>query len=602
MTLHILYKRSIEKFFIVKRGKLMAFQRGVYVNKQGERENSGKIKIVFVVSEAEIKRQEVLYDIISSLSRNKYEITLVAAPDIKLVEWVEILNRQRKLSINIIVSSYLKTGASLKGYIKAILKFHKLLKAGNYELIHFTGTKGNLLGRYLSKLRERDVSQCKSHYELEDIVKHSNHEKRKKATGFRLLNLLKKQERNPKDANSPSLKKNFSWVLSGNIAYALSKGILMVLIAKLGSPRMVGQFTLALAIAAPVFTLAGLRLRAIIATDTKNEYDFSYYILLRAITTTIAILITLLIVLIFGYSGEFAWVLIFIAIGRGIESISDIIFGLFENKERMNVIGKSMMIKSVLSVMLMGILFKTTGSLAGGAAGLATAWLIVLIFYDLINARPFISLKLRIKPPMLIKLFRTCIPLSTVSAIGSIEGNMSNYLIQGFLGSEILGFYSSIANLITVGDTVVNSLGSATTPRLAKYYSDGDKKSFVKTVIRLITVSSGLGAVGLILTAILGRGVLSLLYEPSYGEYWSIFLLLMIASCLRYMASCLNNSLTAARKLKIQPLINIAIIASTITFSIILIPSRGIEGVAYTVIISSYIDFLGNLLTNVYTI
>lgn len=403
-------------------------------------------------------------------------------------------------------------------------------------------------------------------------------------------------------ANFPLLKRNFSWILLGNIIYGISKGLIMIIIAKLGSPKMVGQLALAFAIVAPVFMLASLRLRAILATDAKHEYNFSYYILLRLITSITAVLVICFIVTISGYTGEFALVIIFIGIGRGIESMSDIVYGLFENEEKMDIIGRSMVIKSVLSILFMGFFFKSTGSLSAGAAGLAIAWLIVFLLYDFIKARRYINFKISYKPYIFSKLFKTCIPLSVFSGIGSIEINLSNYLVQGYLGSTILGYYSSILNLIAVGDIIIGSLGSATIPRLAKYYAEGDKKSFIKITMQLMVLCLAIGAIGFVLIALFGRTLLVLLFDPSYGQYLNIFLLVMISSCLRYLANCLNNSLTAARKLNIQPIISIATIVSTIIFSMLLVPLRGIEGVAYTAIISSCVYFLGNLIMNVITL
>ena len=61
-----------------------------------------------------------------------------------------------------------------------------------------------------------------------------------------------------------------------------------IVLAKLGSPEQVGQFALGLAIAAPVFMFATLRLRDVQATDAKQEYQFGDYFALRLTTTVIA--------------------------------------------------------------------------------------------------------------------------------------------------------------------------------------------------------------------------------------------------------------------------------------------------------------------------
>src|SRR4051812_10305666 len=66
---------------------------------------------------------------------------------------------------------------------------------------------------------------------------------------------------------SSSLRRNASWVLFGNLAFAGSSWAMMTVLAKLGTPRMVGQYALALAITQPIVTFAMLHLRSVQATD-----------------------------------------------------------------------------------------------------------------------------------------------------------------------------------------------------------------------------------------------------------------------------------------------------------------------------------------------
>ena len=53
-----------------------------------------------------------------------------------------------------------------------------------------------------------------------------------------------------------SLRANFSWTFVGNVVYAGCQWAMLVVLAKLGTPEMVGQFALGLAISGPVIMLA----------------------------------------------------------------------------------------------------------------------------------------------------------------------------------------------------------------------------------------------------------------------------------------------------------------------------------------------------------
>ena len=72
---------------------------------------------------------------------------------------------------------------------------------------------------------------------------------------------------------------------------------MLVVLAKFGSPEMVGNFALALAVTAPVFMLTNLQLRAIQAIDVKDQYVYGDYLALRLFGTALALTVILAMVL-----------------------------------------------------------------------------------------------------------------------------------------------------------------------------------------------------------------------------------------------------------------------------------------------------------------
>ena len=87
-----------------------------------------------------------------------------------------------------------------------------------------------------------------------------------------------------------SLRVNFSWNLAGNLVYAACQWGIVVVLAKLTSPEMVGRFALGLAVTAPIIMLSNLQLRSVQATDARGEYQFGHYLGLRLVTTMLALM------------------------------------------------------------------------------------------------------------------------------------------------------------------------------------------------------------------------------------------------------------------------------------------------------------------------
>ncbi len=160
-----------------------------------------------------------------------------------------------------------------------------------------------------------------------------------------------------------SLRKNFSWTLMGNAAYAGSKWLILVLLAKLGTPEMIGLLALGVAVSMPVLAFTDLQLQTVMVTDVEKNYGFSDCIGLRLITTALGILLILGIILSLKYPLEKSLVVILVTLDRAVWSVSTIFYGLFQQHERMDFIATSMLIKSDLSLSFIGLLVYLTGNI-----------------------------------------------------------------------------------------------------------------------------------------------------------------------------------------------------------------------------------------------
>ena len=180
-----------------------------------------------------------------------------------------------------------------------------------------------------------------------------------------------------------SLTRNFSWTLAGNVVYTGCQWAMLTVLAKLGTPGMVGQFVLSLAVTAPVIMFTNLQLRAVQATDARHEYQFADYLGLRLVCTLLAVAAIIAVTFLSGYRGETATVILAVGAAKAFESISDIYYGLLQNRERMDYIARSMMIKGPLSLIALAMGSYMTGRIFWGACAMALVWGLVLVLYDI---------------------------------------------------------------------------------------------------------------------------------------------------------------------------------------------------------------------------
>jgi O-antigen/teichoic acid export membrane protein len=395
-----------------------------------------------------------------------------------------------------------------------------------------------------------------------------------------------------------SLRINFIWTLFGNLTYALCQWGMTVIFAKIGSPEMVGQFALGLAITAPIILFAGLALRPVQATDARRIYQFGDYLGLRLVTTFFAVIVIAGIVWKGNYNGEARWTILFIGLAKGFEAISDIFYGLFQQHERMDRIAKSMMIKGPLSLAALTLAVMTTHRVGAGAFALAIAWLVVLVLYDIQNGARILSGDRRIElipkwhPPTLLRLTRLAFPLGLTLMLISLNSNIPRYFIEHYWGPRELGFFAAVAYLMIAGTTVVNALGQSASPRLAKYYALGNKQQFSFLLLRLIGMGLALGVAGILISLIAGRIILALIYRPEYAHFNHVLVWVMAAAALSYVASFLGYAMTAAHYFAIQPgILGAAALANALS-CVILVPSYGPLGAAWALGVANGLQVL----------
>jgi O-antigen/teichoic acid export membrane protein len=406
-----------------------------------------------------------------------------------------------------------------------------------------------------------------------------------------------------------TLRLNFSWSFVGNAIYAACQWGMLVVLAKLGSPEIVGQFTLGLAVTAPVVMFTNLQLRDIQVTDAKYQYVFSDYLALRLLSTGLALLTIATITLAAGYSWENSLAILLIGLAKAFEAISDVFHGLLQQHERMDRIAMSLIIKGCLSLLLLGIGIHLSGSVVGGSIGLVVAWALILVAYDIRSGASMLGyslptsqneesskqeLAVALQPRWhlgtLGKLAWFSLPLGFVTMLGSLNVNIPRYIIEWYLGDRELGIFAAIAYVMVAGNMVVSALGQSATPRLAKYYAAGDSLAFRTLLLKLLGVGSLLGGAAIAIAFFAGEEILTVLYRPEYAQYADLLVWLMVAAAIKYTFYFLGDGMIAVRYFRIQIPLFILVTGTSAAGCFWLLPTLGLQGIAIALIVSAIVQ------------
>lgn len=398
------------------------------------------------------------------------------------------------------------------------------------------------------------------------------------------------------------LRINFAWTLMGNLVYAGCQWGMLVALAKIGTPEVVGQFALGLAITAPVMLFSNLSLRSVQATDALREYRFGEYLALRLATTLFALLVIGGIAFFVRDSREISLMVLLLGLAKALESISDVFYGLFQQYERMDRIAYSLLGRGCLGLVLFTLGVYFTGNVIGGVLGLIGAWGLILAAHDVPYGALILNLSARFgawRPiwniHKLFHLAKKALPLGFTLMLISLNANIPRYFIQGYSGERDLGFFAAMAYLMVAGATVVNALGQSASPRLANYYAKDSVTLFRTLLLKLIGIGGLLGIGGVLLAWMAGKEILALLYRQEYAAFSDALVWLAVATGISYIASFLGYAMTAAHYYGIQPLILIVTAVSSTLFCFLLVPAYGVLGAVWATGLASILQALGSL-------
>lgn len=397
-----------------------------------------------------------------------------------------------------------------------------------------------------------------------------------------------------------SLSTNMVWTLASNIVFAAAQWVMLIVLARLGSAADVGQFALGIAVSTPVMLLASLSLRTVQVTSPTGAYLFGDYLALRAITTLIAVVAISSYALTSGLTLGTALTVMLLGVAKGVEAMSDILYGLQQRVERLDVVARSVMARGLAAMVGMVVGFAATGSVAVGAAGFGLAWLAVLIWFDIPQAMSTLRairqpdhrhlLTARWDTATLRRLAWLSLPFGVSTMLAALIINIPRYSIAAEVGKADLGIFAALAYLVLAGQTVMTAVGQTALPRYSRLIRTEKPKEARRLLMLVTGIGVGLGLVAVGGSAVLGEWVLALIYGEEYGSRANVLVWIAAATALGFVGYSLDLFLFAVQRFTSLLISNAAAAAATFAGCLLLVPDRGITGAAIAMFAASLVQ------------
>lgn len=320
------------------------------------------------------------------------------------------------------------------------------------------------------------------------------------------------------------IKVNIFWNTFGSIFYCLCQWVITVLVVRIDSFEASGQLSLAMTTSSSFSAIALFSMRNYQMSDVDEQYKTMHYVGSRVVTCLISFVLCMGYSVMTGVSTYQLLCIAFFMVIRLVEATVDVLHGINQKYERYDLIGKSFVIRGIVSVVVFSICLFIFHDMMLTLAIMAIGNVLVALFYDLKNTARFESLKPVIKDKQVYMLLVTCVPLVIFSFFLSLENLIPKTFLQELYGDEALGIYSSLASPTLVVQVGASVVFGPLLPTFTRVFNSGEYVQFRKMFHKVLLVMVFMCLFVSGAAYIVGEFGLRILYGEVILEYYELFM------------------------------------------------------------------------------
>ncbi|WIF72399.1 oligosaccharide flippase family protein [Proteus vulgaris] len=385
------------------------------------------------------------------------------------------------------------------------------------------------------------------------------------------------------------LLKNTSYTLVGNVIFALSQWLILIILNKFGNSTDVGVFTYSLAITTPIFLLSQCGLRSYLVIDIKKFFHFKVYLNLRILLSIIALGIIFFICL-FIEDSKIKYSILLISLFKLFDSIFDIYYGSYQRNFAMKRIAISRTIRAILNITFFLIIYLYSENLIYSLFGYSVSAILCYYFYDFNykeDGPTYIN-----EPQSYKLLLLSALPLGLTAVFISLNSSIPRVILENKTTLTEIGAFSSFFYLLQIAQIIIQSLCQAYSPHISQLHIEGDKKNLQKSIISLLTLTLFISFFFIASSLILKDLIFSLLFNKDFHIFHKTYDYTIYYSPLLFFMIAFGNISTALKKIKLQPYIFFFSTLLILPLSIICISKYNLNGAILAISISSSITVI----------
>jgi O-antigen/teichoic acid export membrane protein len=388
---------------------------------------------------------------------------------------------------------------------------------------------------------------------------------------------------------------NLIWLFSEQGVKILSSLFVTLIVVKYLGAEKFGLLSLAIAFITFLGAFTGLGFNAILfkrfASKENNEtqlLEISQF--LRLVVAVIVIVIVSLLNLLID--SDLLNLINILSIGFLFDSFlsfKDYFFATMKSKYYTYSTTLSLLIQAIIILFLISY-DATLNTLALAYVGTKFVQVLVLYSCYLIEKKTLIFP--RFNKDLSKDLLVSSYPMILATSIGILYNLQDQFFISFFLNNYELGLYAVGIKFVLILIIIPTLISNVFYPSLVKKYTEGNFKAYSEQVNSLYLLFFCLGIMGFIFTYLLSESIISLLFSDEFSRSSEIMKIYSVLLLLSFFQS-LNNKVLILHNLQ-NIIFKRAILALCVNgiLNYFLIPIYGINGAAYSTVISEFLVIL----------
>ncbi len=343
-------------------------------------------------------------------------------------------------------------------------------------------------------------------------------------------------------------KSEFLWNSIASIVASMLNAVLLLFCTRINGTEMAGMFSISFTTSVILNAIGDYGIRIYQVTDSKRNYKFVEYIALRIVVVSIMLAIGIAFVIISGYDTTKLSITILLILFRVIDNLSETYQGEFQVNGRLDLGGKSVVIRNGIAMIMFLIADIITKNIIVSCTILFLTNLLIFLLFDIRLIKKFNQDKIIFTKDVIINMLKECFPVFLSTILSLYITNAVKYAIDIVSTYEMQTYY----NIIYLPAFTINLASLFIIKPMLKVLGDIWNKKQYKQMKKVIAKISGLILIVMILVEIvcftIGTQILSFIYGVQLNEYRIDLCLLVLSGGLYALTVLFLYVLTTMRR------------------------------------------------------